>query len=139
MANELQQLKDGNAINFKAKGKPNATLHALDKLIEALPQADLPLDHFFSDGIYMRVMTLEPSTLLTGKTHKHNHLAILLEGQVAVHSRQGTAVFEAPYIVNVLAGDKRAFFSVTKVKWATVHATEETDLELLEQTLVEEN
>jgi hypothetical protein len=116
----------------------NATVHALEKLLLALPQADLPLDHFFSDGIYARKLTMPVGALLTGATHKQNHLAILLKGQVAINSRQGTAVFNAPYVVNVIAGDKRAFFAVTEAEWITIHATDETDIEVLEATLVGE-
>jgi hypothetical protein len=81
----------------------NATVHALEKLLLALPQAELPLDHFFSDGIYARKLTMPVSAILTGATHKQNHLAILLKGQVAINSRQGTAVFNAPYVVNELS------------------------------------
>ena len=71
------------------------------------------------------------------KTHKHNHIAVLLEGTVQVVSKYGTAVFEAPYIANINVGDKRAFNSITRVKWMTIHATDETDLDKLELELVE--
>jgi hypothetical protein len=116
----------------------NATVHALEKLLLALPQAELPLDHFFSDGIYARKLTMPVSAILTGATHKQNHLAILLKGQVAINSRQGTAVFNAPYVVNVIAGDKRAFFAVTEAEWITIHATDETDVELLRTQIIGE-
>jgi len=123
------------AIATKIKGTENSTVQALENLICALPQADFPLDHFFSDGIYARKMTAPASALLVGKTHLHNHLAILLKGQVAIHSRNGIAIYQAPYVINVLAGDKRAFFAVTEVEWITIHATEETDLDVLEENL----
>lgn len=116
----------------------NSTVKAIETLIKVLPQGELPIDHFFSDGLYARKMTMPASTILTGKTHNHNHLAILLKGEVAVHSRQGTAVYKAPYVVNVVAGDKRAFFSVTEVEWITIHATEETDITKLENELAGE-
>ena len=103
-----------------------------------LPQLDIPVEHFFAPGTYGRMMIMEPGIYLVGKTHKHAHLAVLLEGTIQVISKYGSAIFEAPYIVNVNAGDKRAFKSLTKVKWMTIHATTETDLVRLESELVED-
>lgn len=139
MTTKLKAVKDSgeSAIATKIQGTPNSTITALENLISHLPQADIPLDHFFSDGLYGRKMTMPASALLVGKTHKHNHFAILLKGEVAVTSRQGRALFVAPYVFNVVAGDKRAFFSVTEVEWLTIHATDETDIKVLEDTLVD--
>lgn len=126
------------AIKTVIRGVENAPIKALEKFMLALPQEEAQLDHFFSDGLYARKMTMNAAELVVGHTHNQSHLAILLKGQVAVHSRNGTAVFNAPYITNVLAGDKRAFFAVTEVQWMTIHATLETDIDVLEQTLAGE-
>ena len=116
---------------------PNHVAKDLIGLIGACKQAEVPIEHFFSEGMYGRMMTLEPNTYLVGKTHKHAHLAMLVEGRVEVISKRGAAIYHAPYVVNVEAGDQRAFRSLTKVKWITVHATIETDLDQLELQLVE--
>ncbi len=100
-------------------------------------QISIPVEHFFSEGMYGRMMTMEKGTALVGATHKHSHLAMLVEGTVQVVSKRGAAVYNAPYIVNVEVGDKRAFKALTQVKWITVHATRETDLDRLELELVE--
>lgn len=105
--------------------------------IEKHEQIDIPIEHFFSEGMYGRHMTVPEDGIVVGKVHKHSHLAILLEGTVRVSSKYGTAVYSAPYVINVNAGDKRAFYAVTQVKYMTVHATTETDLDKLEQDLVE--
>lgn len=118
----------------------NKSLFVLQELLQTaggVQQDDsIPIDHFFSDGLYARKMTMPAGALLVGKEHKQAHLAILLKGQVAVHSKQGECIYAAPYIVNVLPGDKRAFYSVTEVEWMTIHATEETDINIIESTLV---
>lgn len=100
-------------------------------------QIEVPVEHFFAPGVYGRMMIAKAGTVLVGKTHKHAHLAMLLEGEVSIVSKYGTATYKAPYIINVNAGDKRAFAALTDVKWITIHATEETDLQKLEQQLVE--
>lgn len=105
--------------------------------IEKHEQIDIPIEHFFSEGMYGRHMTVPQDGVVVGKVHKHAHLAILLEGTVRVSSKYGTAVYSAPYVINVNAGDKRAFYAVTQVKYMTVHATSETDLDKLELELTE--
>lgn len=105
--------------------------------IEKHEQIEIPIEHFFSEGMYGRHMTVPQDGVVVGKVHKHAHLAMLLEGTVRVSSKYGTAVFSAPYVINVNKGDKRAFYAVTKVKYMTVHATNETDLDKLELELVE--
>lgn len=137
MSNELATKKE-SAISTGVVTTENAPIKAMEAFIAALPQAEFPLDHFFSDGLYARKMTMKPSCLLVGHEHKQNHLAVLLKGQVAVKSKQGTAVYNAPYVVNVLVGDKRAFFSVTEVEWMTIHATTETDLNVIQKTVTGE-
>ncbi|MBM84446.1 MAG: hypothetical protein CMM47_00660 [Rhodospirillaceae bacterium] len=126
------------AIATKIQATENASVKALQALVSALPQSELPVDHFFSDGLYLRKLTLPPKALAVGREHKHNHLAIVLKGQVAVHSKQGTAYYSAPYILNVMAGDKRAVFTVTEVEWVTIHATDLTDPDEIVRTLAGE-
>jgi hypothetical protein len=109
----------------------------IQDVLEGVEQLDIPVEHYFSAGTYCRMMIMDAGVLLVGKTHKHDHMAVLLEGSVQVVSKYGTATYDAPYIVNVLAGDKRAFHSLTKVKWMTIHATDETDLVRLESDIVE--
>jgi len=113
------------------------TIRRFERAISDRPQIDIAVDHFFSDGVYGRVMDMPASTALVGATHKHNHLAILLSGTVLVSSKYGKVTYQAPAIVNVFAGDKRAFFAITDVSYMTIHVTDETDLDKLEQELVE--
>ena len=101
-------------------------------------QLDPVIDNVFSDGLYGRVMYLNAGDSIVGKRHKHNHLAILLSGSIAVLSKYGRCIYEAPYIVQVNAGDKRAFLALSDIKYITLHATTETDLSKLEAQLTED-
>jgi hypothetical protein len=123
--------------NLPLREQQNSSVHAFQALLDLLPSDKniIPIDHFFSNGLYARKMTVPEGMALVGKTHKFDHLAILLKGTVTVHSRKGTAVYKAPYVVNVVAGDKRAFIANEDVEWITVHATAETDISKMEEYL----
>ena len=119
-----------------------AKLYDLQESMKDLPnQIEPHTDHFFSEGMYGRLMHLKAGESVVGKAHKHNHLAMLLVGAVSIQSKYGLITYNAakgPCIINVLAGDKRAFFAHSDIQYITLHVTDETDLVKLEQELVGE-
>lgn len=119
----------------------NNEVNIIEKTIKSLDTAKdreyFAIEHFFSDGMYGRMMILEPDSLIVGETHKKGSFGILLEGKVRVISKYGTAIFEAPYIINTLPKDKKVFYAYTKVKYISIHRTDETDLNKLEIELIE--
>jgi len=76
----------GNVFKSESMTSPLALYGNIPEILrveEALlqmPQVDLPLQHFFLPGVCVRVMYLPAGTLLTGKIHKHTHIAILAKG-----------------------------------------------------------
>ena len=44
----------------------------------------MPLRHSFTDGIYVRELTIPEGTMLVGKIHKHRHHNMLLKGDIIV-------------------------------------------------------
>lgn len=117
--------------------KTNA-INKLKETMEVMEQIEPLVEHYFSEGIYARLMTLNAGDSVVGKQHKKGHLAILLEGEVSVSSKYGTAIYKAPYIVQSMPGDRRAFIAHTPSKWLTIHATSETNVARIEQELVED-
>ena len=55
-----------------------------------------PLKHSFSEGIYVREITIPEGTVLTGKIHKHRHPNFLLKGEVIVITEEGRETLTAP-------------------------------------------
>ena len=109
----------------------------LQESMKNAPQVPLHVDHYFSEGLYGRLMVAEANTVIVGAKHRKGHMAILLEGSVLVSDKYGSAQYVAPYIILSIPGDKRAFTALTRVKWMTIHSTTETDVAKLEKTLVE--
>ena len=119
-------------------------IERLEDELKKHEQIEIPLDHFFAKGIYMRQMNCPKDTLLTGKIHKHDHLCVLLQGEVSVVDVTGESQrISAPKTWLSKAGAKRAIYCHTDVIWATVHATagitDEQDPEKLESLLVSDS
>lgn len=97
-----------------------------------------PLKHSFSDGIYVREITIPEGTLLTGKIHKHEHPNFLLKGEVIVVTEEGKETLTAPCSMMSKAGTKRALYAVTELVWTTIHhnPTNTQDLKELEKIVI---
>lgn len=96
--------------------------------------------HRFAPGVYTREMIVEEDTLITGAIHKTEHISILLEGSLLVPTDDGdSVVVEAPRVEICQPGVKRAGIALERVRWITVHPTDEQDIETLERTFFTNN
>lgn len=98
-----------------------------------------PLKHTFSEGMYVREISIPKGTILTGKIHKHDHPNFLLKGKVTVVTEHGgIETLEAPLSMISPCGTKRALVCWTDVVWVTIHTNtdNETDLEKIEEFVI---
>lgn len=99
-------------------------------------QEGMPLKHLFAPGAYGRQITVPKDHWVIGKIHKHSHLNFLMQGRVAVLTEDGLMVMEAPFSFVSRPGAKRLVLALENTVWATVHITEETDLERIEDEVI---
>ena len=95
-----------------------------------------PLNHHFADGLYIREMHGIKGTVVVTKLHKTTHPYFVLEGDVSIVTEEGEMRIKAPYFGITKAGTKRIGYFHEDTIWITVHATEETDLEKIEDTVI---
>lgn len=119
---------------------PLATRGAIDyaeKILKSMPQVEMPIKHYFGDGIYAREIFIPKNTILTGRIHKHNDLNVVHYGDIDVLSTNGfKRVGPCTFIGK--AGTKQIGYAYEDTLWTTFHATTETDLEVLDRTLFED-
>lgn len=97
----------------------------------------MPLRHSFADGCYVREILVPKNTLVVGKIHKHNHPRFLLRGEALVFTEHtGWRYFIAPSYVISQAGRKSIFYAIEDTVVVTVHVTDETDLEKIEDFVI---
>lgn len=95
------------------------------------------MKHSFAKGIYIREITMAAGLLIISKTHKYSHAAFLMKGKVSVLDPTGPVLRQAPEHWITPAGTKRALYIHEEAVWVTVHATELTDLEDIEDEIID--
>lgn len=111
----------------------------LEKAMLALPAElidELPAQHHFSAGVYARELRIPAGCLLIGKIHKHTNLNIISKGDISVLTEDGVQRIQAPCTIVSPPGVKRVGFAHTEVVWTTIHGTELTDLEEIEEAFI---
>jgi len=117
----------------------NKKIVSLQTEMEKLEQADIPVKHYFADGFYAREMRMPKNCTVVGKIHKSEHICIISKGCVDVVSKEKTEKLTAPYTYISKPGAKRAIYAHSETVWTTVHMSEETDVEKLEDELIAES
>lgn len=95
-----------------------------------------PLNHYFAPGAYAREMFLPKDHVIVGKIHKHAHLNIISYGHVVVATEEGNKELKGPLTFTSPAGVKRAVTILEDTLWTTIHLTEETDLDKIEEDVI---
>ena len=108
----------------------------LESAMLEYPQIDIPVKHYFSKGVYAREITIPKDTILTGKIHKFSQLNILSKGEISVMTDDGIKRVKAPFTIVSPPGTKRAAYAHEECVWTTIHGTEETDLEKIENIFI---
>ena len=109
----------------------------LEEEVGKLPQAILPVTHYQTDnGLYGRALFIPRGCVLTGKIHKHSHISTLIEGELSIMTERGVERITAPFVLVSQPGVKRAAYAHKDSIWLTVHKTENTEIDKIEEELV---
>jgi len=95
-----------------------------------------PVKHSFADGCYIREIFNPANELIITKIHKKEHPFFLMEGKMSILTEDGVEHIEAPYHGITKPGTKRAIYTHTDCVFVTVHATENTDIQKIEEEVI---
>ncbi len=108
-----------------------------EDFLKTLPQVELKVFHHFAPGVYARELHIPAGVVLTGAIHKTEHLFILSAGAIEqISEHTGLERIKAPFTCISKPGVKRMGVALTDVVVTTIHATSETNIEILEDNLV---
>jgi quercetin dioxygenase-like cupin family protein len=97
------------------------------------------IEHHFGGGVYSKETRIPAGTTLAQHVHKHDHLSILASGHVLVTVDGRSQHFKGPACLTIAAGKSHAVSALSDVVWYCIHATEETDPERVDHTLIGRN
>jgi hypothetical protein len=101
-------------------------------------QVDIPVEHIFSAGVYIRQVTIPAGTLVMGKRHRNATCNILLKGKLAVYfdETKSPVVIEGPAIFTSEPGAKKFAYCIEPAVFANVIPTDETDPDEIERRVI---
>jgi hypothetical protein len=115
-----------------------ADVQRLEDLILQGQQVDLMTTHAMQGGMYARTVYLKAGTVLTGATHKTDHLNVVV-GDISVTTDEGMTRLTGHHVIETKAGMKRAGYAHSDTVWTTICKTDKTDLQDIENELVVES
>ena len=95
-----------------------------------------PVKHTFAGGCYIREIYNPAHELIVTKIHKKEHPFFLMKGEMSILTEEGIQNIKAPYQGVTKPGTKRAIYTHEECVFITVHATENTTVEDVEEEVV---
>jgi hypothetical protein len=96
-------------------------------------QVDIPVKHYFANGVYAREMYVPKGVGLVGKIHRFENINVISKGKVMVFTDQGVSTLTAPCTFVGKAGVKRAIVALRDTIWTTFHTSVNDDVDQIEQ------
>ena len=132
-------VRQNNNVSIRDKiASLQASMEELPKevTISAKESDENFVSHFFAPGVYVRQIKIPAGMVVVGKIHKTKHVSIISCGIVTVVTENGQETIHAPHTFINEPGEKRALYTHTDTVWTTIHPTEETDLEKIEDLVI---
>jgi hypothetical protein len=139
---ELAVLETLPAIAGRELIGPSPTREQINEFQDFLApykQADLPPNHYFAEGQYVRRLDIPAEHYVVGKIHKHEHIVMLAKGKCRINTDRGMEYLTGPVVWTSPVGAKRALHTVTDCVFFTFHLNPDnlTDEAALEALLIE--
>ena len=106
-----------------------------DRTGEVMHDAN-PVKHTFAGGCYIREIYNPANQLLVTKIHKKEHPFFLMKGEMSILTEEGIQNIKAPYQGVTKPGIKRAIYTHEECVFITVHATDNTIIEDVEEEVI---
>ncbi len=111
--------------------------------MRALPDSVLALagvgvSHVFGGGAYIKSTNIPAGTSLGQHAHTHDHLSVLVSGSVELTVDGEKQALTGFQILTLVAGKQHQIHAITDAVWLCVWATEETDAQEIDRTILKE-
>ena len=94
------------------------------------------LRHHFFPGVYAKEVHIPAGATLVSHKHTYDHMSVLAVGLVIVTVNGVSEEYCGPAVLNIRAGLNHEVKALTESVWFCVHATEETDENRVDSSLI---
>lgn len=113
------------------------TVSELNEQLQGTFQCDLGTVHHFSDGLYAKQMHIPKGFMAGTHAHKYSHLSILSKGKVIVRTDTSEQTYTAPACIEIKKDINHSIEALEDAAWFCIHATDVTDVDLIDKVLIE--
>lgn len=131
---DVEQLKF--VLNYAQNAQYIDCVQQLQSKLSEMEQTEFPVTHHFAPSVYARQMDAKAGTLVVSKMHATEHLNMLMKGSLTIMTEDGIQFLQAPAIITSKAGTKRVGYFHEDTTWVTIHPTDETDLDAIENLVI---
>ncbi len=126
-----------NLFRDKVMSLEQRLLNSEDSLVVKGNSDTFPLTHSFSDGVYIREMSMLKGGIVIGKIHNRSHTWFLMKGKLKIANEDGVVTYSAPTYVNAKSGAKRVIIALEDSVFVNVHPNPDNirDTDKLEEIL----
>lgn len=98
------------------------------------------ISHHFIGGVYCKEIEIPENHIVTSHKHVFDHMSVLTSGCVIVDTgEEKTETYFGPAIIEIKAGINHSVTAVNgPAHWLCIHATDETDVEKIDESLIEQ-
>lgn len=114
----------------------SGTVDRLEGFLAKLPQADMPLTHRFTPGLYVREIFMPKDCIVISKIHKTEHPFVIIQGSASVWNNGKVEHLKAPHVGITKPGARRLLYIHEDCRWLTFHPTDETDVDKIEEQII---
>jgi hypothetical protein len=118
--------------------KEQLSLASIESEMNKHEQIEIPTEHTFSGGVYIRQILIPKGTIIMGKRHRHETCNILLSGELSIFMGEGQPVnrVKGPLLFTSPPLTKKLAYAHEDTIFLNIHPTEETDLEKIEDNFI---
>lgn len=123
----------GEVVPFDMPRNPTyEQIREFESVLAQCEQADIPVEHYFADGIYGRAIRVKAGDLFSGKMHRFSTLNMLLAGECQITTDNGVERIKGPAVYVSPPGTKKVCRAITDMWFLVVHPTKLTDVSAIE-------
>lgn len=115
----------------------NQKIEQVEGQLLQMPQVECPITNRFAPHCYAREISMPAGSIIIGHKHKTKHFNVILTGKASVMMDGEVVHIEAPDVFVSEPGVRKVLYIREDMRWMTIHPTEETDLDKLEEEIVE--
>ena len=121
--NKIKSNKLANIAEFRNKvmSLENKMLSSDNENIVKGNSDTFPLTHSFSEGVYIREMSMLKGGIVIGKIHNKSHTWFLMKGKIKIATEDSVVTYSAPTYVNAKAGAKRVIAAIEDSVFVNIH------------------